>query len=377
MGETSLTDPIAIVIPLLNPNEPEALLAALHVEEGQQVAAEDAICTLETTKSTAEVVAERAGFIIGLRFDVGDTVQAGDILGYLANSPDEQTPGIRYQIPGIQDVTPNTLYPIPENLRISKPALALAQQHGLDLSQFPIGPLVTEEMVRAKLEGKPATMGVPKTDFDPMAIIIYGGGGHGKSLLDLLRSLGTYRVVGFLDDGLPVGEEIMGASVLGSGDLLPELYARGVCLAVNAVGGIGNVAVRIKIFRRLADAGFSCPPVVHPTAYIEPGASLSPGVQVFPHAYVGSDVRVGFGSIVNTGAILSHDCRLGDFVNISPGAILAGEVEVGDGALVGMGVTVNLQAKIGAGARVGNGATVKSDVPPNGVVRAGAIWPES
>ena len=27
-----------VTIPLLNPNEPEALLAALHVSEGQQVA---------------------------------------------------------------------------------------------------------------------------------------------------------------------------------------------------------------------------------------------------------------------------------------------------------------------------------------------------
>jgi acetyltransferase-like isoleucine patch superfamily enzyme len=41
-----------------------------------------------------------------------------------------------------------------------------------------------------------------------------------------------------------------------------------------------------------------------------------------------------------------------------------------------MGATVNLLAKIGAGARIGNGATVKSDVPENGVVRAGGVWPK-
>ena len=40
-----------------------------------------------------------------------------------------------------------------------------------------------------------------------------------------------------------------------------------------------------------------------------------------------------------------------------------------------MGATVNLQVKIGAGARIGNGATVKRDVPANGIVRAGGIWP--
>jgi acetyltransferase-like isoleucine patch superfamily enzyme len=41
-----------------------------------------------------------------------------------------------------------------------------------------------------------------------------------------------------------------------------------------------------------------------------------------------------------------------------------------------MGVTINLGVKIGKGARIGNGATVKADVPENGIVKAGTIWPK-
>ena len=363
-----------ITVPLINPNEPETLLADLHVEDGQQVAADDLICTLETTKSTAEVLAEHEGYLIGLQYNVGDTVRAGDILCYLADSPDEEPPQADLATSDASTQPESEFEAPPEGLRITQPALNLAREQSIPLESFPLGPLVTEKMVRAKMASQPASIRVPESEFDPMAIIIYGGGGHGKSLLDLVRSLGTYRVVGFLDDGVPAGEQIMGAPVLGGGDLLSALYEQGVRLAINAVGGIGNVAVRVKVFQRLAEAGFTCPAVVHPTAFLEPGALLSPGVQVFPHAYVGSDVQVGYGSIVNTGAIVSHDCTLGAYVNISPGAILAGEVEVGESALVGMGVTVNLQAVIGAGARVGNGATVISDVPANGVVRAGTIW---
>jgi sugar O-acyltransferase (sialic acid O-acetyltransferase NeuD family) len=218
-------------------------------------------------------------------------------------------------------------------------------------------------------------LSVPGGDFDPTAIIVYGAGGHGKACLDLLRSLGTYRIAGFLDDGVSAGEEIMGAPILGGSEMLSELHTQGTRLAVNAVGGIGNVAVRIKVFEKLAKAGFACPVIVHPTAFVEASVMLSPGVQIFPHAYVGSDAQVGFGCIINTGSIISHDCELSAFVNISPGAILAGEVKVEDRALIGMGATINLQAQIGAGARIGNGATVKSDVPENGIVRAGGIWP--
>ena len=372
-----MSESFQIGIPLINPNEPEALLAALHVSEGQQVAEGDLICILETTKSTAEVVAEASGYVAGLQFAEGDTVRAGDMLCYLVESFDEwvagngdQGLGTRDQESGIRDQES-----APDGLRITQPALTLAQENDLSLVEFPLGPLVTEKMVRARLVSPAAMFAVSESEFDPTAIIIYGGGGHGKSLLDLLRFLGTYRVAGFVDDGLSAGDEIMGLPVLGGSESLPDLYAQGTRLAVNAVGGIGRVDIRVDVFRQLAEAGFVCPAVVHPTALVEPGATLAPGVQVFSHAYVGSEAQVGFGSIVNTGAILSHDCVLGNFVNISPGAILAGEVQVGDGALIGMGVTVNLQAKIGAGARIGNGATVKSDVPENGVVRAGGVWP--
>lgn len=359
-----------IEIPLINPNEPEALLAELHVEESQKVAAGDLICTLETTKSTAEVEAESEGYILGLRYSAGDTVHAGDVLCYLTESPDVEIPlGDTGNQPQTEADEP------PEGLRITTPALILAREQGVPLEKFPIGPLVTEKMVQEYTQGASALFAVPEAEFDAAAVVIYGAGGHGKSLIDLVRSMSTYRIIGIVDDSVEVGTSIMGVSVLGGGEVLPDLHKKGVRLAINAVGGIGNVSVRVKVFRRILEAGFSCPAVLHPTAFVEASAELAAGVQVFPHAYVGSEAWVGFGSIVNTGAIISHDCSLGSHVNISPGAILAGEVKVGDGALIGMGVTVNLGAKVGAGARVGNGATVKSDVPANGVVRAGAVWP--
>ncbi len=82
-----MTQATPITIPLLNPNEPEALLAALHVREGEHVDPESEICTLETTKSTQVLTAETAGYIVGLRYAPGQTVRAGEVLGYLAADP--------------------------------------------------------------------------------------------------------------------------------------------------------------------------------------------------------------------------------------------------------------------------------------------------
>jgi sugar O-acyltransferase (sialic acid O-acetyltransferase NeuD family) len=211
--------------------------------------------------------------------------------------------------------------------------------------------------------------------FDPTALVIFGGGGHGKTIIDLVRAMGTYRIVGVFDDRLPMGSDVLGAPVLGGTRDLSEWRARGVHLAVNAVGGIGNVAARIKIFEILAQAGFAFPVLVHPSAVVERSATLEAGVQVCAQAYIGSAARVGFGALINTGAIVHHDCVLGRVVNLSPGATLAGNVRVENYAQLGMLATVNMQITVGEGALLGNGCTVKADVPAGTRVRAGTIWP--
>jgi acetyltransferase EpsM len=358
-----------VYIPLLNVNEPEAQLAAVHVQEGQFVDIGDVICVLETSKSTTEVTADTKGYVIGLNFSEGQNVPAGVRLCFLSETPDWDPRDFELD-------TESDVDNIPKGLRITQPALTQAQQAGLDLSALPVGPLITVPMINKISADSALAPDFPlESKFDNRAILIYGGGGHGKSLIDLIYSLHTYEIAGILDDNLSVHSRIMGIQVLGGAELLPKLHAQGINKAVNAVGGIGNVRIRLEVFRQLRAAGFGFPTLVHPTAYVEPSATLAAGVQIFPQAYVGSEVNIGFGSIINTGAIVSHDCMIDEVVNISPGAILAGGVEIGREVLIGMGATVNLYTTIGAGSLVGNGATVKTDVPDKSIVKAGTIWP--
>lgn len=361
--------PLRIMVPLLNPNEPEARLAALHVANGQAVRAGQALCTLETTKASVDLAAERDGHIVALQARQGDVLTAGQELCWIADNADWR-PAAKAAVTRKEGEDG-----MPAGLRITRPALALARQSGLGLERLPVGPLITEAEIRQRLaaSGTSRRGGLARTD--PRALIVYGGGGHGKSLIELIRCLGAYEIAGVIDDGLPSGMQVLGVPVLGGAEALPGASERGVGQAANAVGGIGDVMSRVRVFERLEAAGFTCPALIHPTAFLEASSSLSQGVQVFPLAYVGSDVHVGFGVIVNTSAVVSHDCRLGDYANVAPGALLAGGVTIGEAALIGMGVTVNLGVTIGAHARVGNSAVVKGDVPEGGMVRAGTTWP--
>ena len=80
-----MPDPIEVLVPLLNPNEPEVQVARVHVVEGQKVQEGDPLCTLESTKSVTEVTAVREGFIVGLEFAESDLLRAGDRLCWLAD----------------------------------------------------------------------------------------------------------------------------------------------------------------------------------------------------------------------------------------------------------------------------------------------------
>jgi sugar O-acyltransferase (sialic acid O-acetyltransferase NeuD family) len=264
---------------------------------------------------------------------------------------------------------------------MTRPAQERAQELGVDLARLPRDRLITVEFLNNFLEQDASTSVAAATEtnpaFDASAVLVYGGGGHGKAVIELLRAAGHYQIVGVIDDGLTAGTNLLGIPVLGGQEQLPGLYERGIRQAFNAVGGISNLTTRVAVFKRLHAAGFTCPTVAHPTAFIEPSARLEPGVQVFPHAYIGSEALIGYGSIINTAAIVSHDCRIGNYANLSPGATLAGGVSIGDGALIGMRATINLLVQVGASARIGNGATVKVDVPEAGIVPAGTIWPKA
>ena len=215
----------------------------------------------------------------------------------------------------------------------------------------------------------------PDFDFDPTRVIIYGGGGLSKMVIEAVRVLGTYKIEGIIDDSLAKGSDVIGSPVLGGVEVLPDLYKRGIRMAVNSVGGIGNFQARLNVFHQLADTGFVCPAIVHPTAHVDPSAQLAPGVLVLAQSYVSGNARVGMGTLINNSVVVSHDNVIGVCVNLSPGAKLAGDVVIGDYAQLGMNVNVNIGVHIGKFARIANGATIKGDVPQGTRIYAGMVYP--
>lgn len=188
------------------------------------------------------------------------------------------------------------------------------------------------------------------------SVILIGGGGHAKVIIDCIRAAGN-QAIGILDDGLMPGTLVSDVPVLGkTADY--EAYGQHEFLIA-----IGNNAVRRKIAEKLDVKWHTA---IHPSAVVSPYARIGAGTVVMPGAVINSGAAVGSHCIINSGAIVEHDNRLGDFVHISPAAALGGTVTVGEGTHVGIGASVKNNIRICGGCVIGAGAAVVKDITEPG-----------
>jgi UDP-perosamine 4-acetyltransferase len=194
-------------------------------------------------------------------------------------------------------------------------------------------------------------------------VVVIGGGGHAKVVIELLRSLG-WSPLGLV---APASSSpmVLGVPVLGGDEILPQLRQDGFDSAYIA---LGNNALRKQMGAELTKLGFELPSIAHPTAFISSSARIGQGVVVMAHAIVGTDAQVEELAIINTNSVVEHDNRIGKAAHIAPGCSLAGTVTVGDLALVGVGSSVRPGITIGEGAVVGTGSAVVTDVLAGTVV---------
>lgn len=207
----------------------------------------------------------------------------------------------------------------------------------------------------------------------PLPLVLLGAGGHARVVLSLLLAA-RCEVIGVCDPQLAqAGEKTWrGLAVLGGDEHLHTVDPRTAAIAVG-IGQLVGGTLRQELFERTVRAGFACPALRHPHAWVDESASLADGVQIMAGAVIQPDAHIGRNTIVNTAASVDHDCRLGAHVHVAPGATLCGDVHVGDGAFIGAGATVIQGIHIGAHAVVGAGTVVTRDLPAYGRVLGAAV----
>ena len=192
-------------------------------------------------------------------------------------------------------------------------------------------------------------------------LIVIGGGGHAKVILDIAGRSGDFEVVGCVARDEPKSGELS-VPYLGDESSLPHFLSAGVRLAFVAVG---DNRARAQLSQLALGHGFEIANIVSPYAILSDGVTLGRGIAIMPGAVINTGARIADGCIVNTGVVLDHDCKIGAWGHLAPGTVLAGSVETGEGAFLGVGVRVIPSISIGAWTTVGAGAVVIRDLPGN------------
>ncbi len=192
-------------------------------------------------------------------------------------------------------------------------------------------------------------------------IVIYGAGGFGREVLDVVEAINVhtakYDFLGFLDDD-EVNDELLhrrGARLLHG---LSEAQRAGSKYLI----GIGNPEVRRSLDDRLRSEGMEATTLVHPAATLGSQITLGPGCVLTAGVRVTTNITCGRHVHLNINCTVGHDSVLGDNVSVFPGATISGNVSIGDGVTVGTGANVLPGVTIGSGSFVGAGAVVTRDV---------------
>lgn len=206
-------------------------------------------------------------------------------------------------------------------------------------------------------------------DAVPRYLAIFGAGGHGRELLWLARQI--------WGDELPVTFLVSIAELVGTRVDDIAVHHVDQCpfdpAATRYIVALGNPQARERCAGLCERAGLSPGRLIHPRAEISRRVRVGEGSVVCAGVVLTTHIDIGRHVHINVMSSVSHDGCLADFSTLSPGVRVSGNVHIGRRAFIGAGAsivngTVDAPLHIGADAIVAAGACVTRDVAAGAVV---------
>ncbi len=185
-------------------------------------------------------------------------------------------------------------------------------------------------------------------------ILLIGGGGHAKAVIDVIEQEGKFEIAGIVEKFVGESEAVLGYPLIGTDDELAELRKE-YKYAIITIGHLKSNAIRVKLFGILKELDFTLPVVVSPLAYLSKHAEVAEGTVLMHHALVNAGAKVEKNCIINSKALVEHDAIIEEHSHISTGAIVNGGV------------------RVKANTFYGSNATSKEYTEVKGFVKAGSV----
>lgn len=191
-------------------------------------------------------------------------------------------------------------------------------------------------------------------------IAIYGAGGFGREIFCLLKRINeesepTWNIIGFFDDGLPVGESNEYGGVLGNIDTLNQWDS-----PLSVVFAIGSPKVVNFLYNKINNQNIDFPNICAPDLLFLDKTNVRMGIGnvLCSRCLISCNVEIGNFNIFNGYIAIGHDTAIGDFNSVMPAVKISGGVRIGNRNLLGVNSVILQYKAIGNDTTIGASSVV-------------------
>lgn len=197
-------------------------------------------------------------------------------------------------------------------------------------------------------------------------VVILGAGGFARETLWVFRDANEekneWEVLGFIDDNKENhGKIICDLSVIGGF----EWFNKNNYNDLYVINAIGSPKTKKKAIHKAMKRNLKFCSIVHPSVRMSKYIKIGEGTIITAGNILTTQIKIGNHVIINLDCTVGHDSIIEDYCTVAPGVHISGYVHFEEGVDFGTGAVIIQGVTVGAWSIIGAGAAVVSDIPSN------------
>lgn len=192
-------------------------------------------------------------------------------------------------------------------------------------------------------------------------IVIVGAGGIGREAAWIIEEMNKvenkWNLLGFVDDNNSMwGQTLNGYEVLGGLNVLTSLKSK-----PQVIVAMANCKVKKDIVENL-QGSFKFATLIHPSVSVSSYVKIGQGTLIYPGVILTVNTTIGNHVLISGNCGIGHDTNIGDYSSILWGSNFSGYDTLGQGCFIGVGTSIAQGISIEEGYKAMTGSNIVESV---------------